>query len=63
LNTLEIKFGCDLDNLLQFFYFSVSESNFLAQIAAKEFWPSKGSSPSSTYKKEREKKKYFWKYF
>lgn len=35
----------------------VSESNFLAQIAAKEFWPSKGSSPSSTYKKEREKKK------
>uniref|UniRef100_A0A915MC76 Suppressor of white apricot N-terminal domain-containing protein n=2 Tax=Meloidogyne TaxID=189290 RepID=A0A915MC76_MELJA len=34
-----------------------SESNFLAQIAAKEFWPSKSSSPSSTYKKEREKKK------
>ncbi|KAL7073201.1 hypothetical protein ACQ4LE_007076 [Meloidogyne hapla] len=35
----------------------VSESNFLSQIAAKEFWPTKSSSPSSTYKKEREKKK------
>ncbi|KAF7638376.1 DRY_EERY domain-containing protein [Meloidogyne graminicola] len=38
-------------------FFSVSENSFLTQIAAKEFWPTQGYSPSSTYKKERDKKK------